>query len=275
MRNYNQLPSLSRVYAGADAVLECPIGPTYNRIDFECSGTALDVSHIGKIEVRIDGTPVHEYKDLTRLIDFNGYYNRGTETVALWSIYFNRLEMEGLIYKRLPGLGTLDVRTLDVQIHLNAGFPADGQIVAYADTHEGEPLGVFIKVREFAYASAVSGDVEVDKIPRGPRIVAAHFFKSDIDRVKLKASTANSPNREYIDATKAALEHGQKRARPVARVPITAKATHVDHCLEGDMAQSLVTAGFTDMRYRLTLGTAGAVDIVVEYLDMFDGQASV
>ena len=257
-----KLPSLSNVAAGADATLECPLGPTYTKITVSASGTGLTAAHIGKIEVRINGKVVMEFRDLQRLIDLNSYYGRPADSANQFTIYFDRPEASDLPFKRLAGIGTQDIQTFDVRISIDAAAPSDLTMEAWAEVREPMTLGPVVKVREFPFSSSVAGEVDIDKIPRGPRIVAIHLFKSDVNNVVLEADSV-----KVIDASKTVLETLQKQAVPRARVPLTSKATHVDFVLEGDFAQALVTKALRDMRLKTTLGTSGSMDIVVEYLD--------
>jgi hypothetical protein len=55
MKKISKLPSISRVTPGSVATLEIPLGPTYEKIIFDGSGTGLAISHIKRICVLIDG----------------------------------------------------------------------------------------------------------------------------------------------------------------------------------------------------------------------------
>lgn len=271
-RKMLKLPSMSRVVAGSKAVLELPIGPTYRRLIFVATAAAgLDITDFGRMDVLIDGKVVQTFKDATRLKAMNDYYARGADSYAAarceFAIHFERAELHDLAYRRAPGIGTIDVQTFNVEIQLAAGAPADIAMVAYAEIDPTpQPLGVFFKVREYAYNSSVAGQVEIDKLPKGAWYSAIHLFKADISNVELEANQAKA-----IDATKAILERIQKEASPKARVPQTASATHIDFITDGDLAQSLRTDLLNDFRIKPTLDTAGAVDIVAETLDTLQG----
>jgi hypothetical protein len=266
-RKIIKLPSLSRVVAGSVATLEMPVGPTYRRLIFTCTGTSLDVTDIGRIDVLIDGKVVQTFKDLQRLWDINGYYKRGTDTAAQFALHFERAELLDAVYRRAPGIGTADISTFHIELTLPAGAPADMTITAHAEVDPTpQPLGVFFKVREYPYASSVSGEVEVDKLPRGPWYSVIHLFKADVNSVEVTANQV-----KIIEATKAVLERTEKEASPVVRVPVTAKATHIDLITDGDLAQSLRTDLLQDFRVKMNLGTSGSVDIVTETLDTLAG----
>lgn len=268
MKKIQKLPSLSRVTPGATATLEFPIGPTYERVIFNVTAAAsLDAADIGRVRVLVDGKEVQTFANLQRLIDINGYWGRGADSVAAtliqFALHFNRAEFENNVYRQAPGFGTADVQTMHMEIDIASGAPADIKIDAYALTNPvRQNLGAFYRIREFSFSSAVAGQVEMDKLPRGPWYSAIHLFKSDISAVELTANDV-----KIVDATKSTLERFQKESSPKARVPVTAKATHIDFVIEGDIMDSLPTAGLQDFRVKPTLATSGSVDIVTETVD--------
>ena len=268
MKKINKLPSLSRVTPGSKATLEIPLGPTYERIVFSVSAASgLDAGDIGRIDVLINGQVKQTYKNLQRLIDINGYYNREADSVSgtamEFALHFNRAELVDSMWRQAPGIGTADIQTMHIELEIASGAPSDIAITAHAQVNPArQPLGVFFNVKEFPASSATSGEFEVDKLPRGPWYSAVHLFKSDITAVQVEANGV-----KLVDATKAILERLQKGSAPKARVPVTAKATHIDFITEGDLLDSLPTAGLQDWRIKMTLGTSGAVDVVTETLD--------
>ncbi len=271
-RKIIKLPSMSRVTPGSIATLELPIGPTYRRVFFVvAAASGLDTADIGRIDVLINGKVVQTYKDHARLVALNGYYNRAADsisgTAAEFALHFERAELLDAVYRRAPGIGTADVQTFHIEMAIAAGAPASITMTAYAEVDpQPQPLGVFFKVREYPFSSAVSGDVEIDKLPRGPWYSVVHLFKSDVNSVEVTANQV-----KILEATKSIMERTQKEASPVKRVPITASATHIDLITDGDLAQSLRTADLQDFRVKMNLGTSGSVDIVTETLDTLGG----
>lgn len=265
------MPSISRVAAGSVATLEYPLGPTYLKTIITAGGTGLAIADFGRINLKIDGQVVMTWKDLQRLMDMNIFWARGTDTVNEFAIHFFRRELMNIIAQRAPGLGTADVQTMVLEIELLSTAPADVTLTAHSELDPTrQPLGVFVKIKEFPYSSAVSGDVEIDKLLKGPWYAAAHLFKADISKVVVEMDEGQGPVK-WVDATKAILERNQKEAAPRARVPVTAKATHIDFLTEGDLYKALKTDKATDLRIKMTLDTAGAVDIITETLDILGG----
>lgn len=267
-RKIIKLPSMSRVVAGSKATLELPIRPTYRRVFFVVTaGAGLDITDIGRMDVLIDGKVIQTYKDATRLKAINDYFGRAADswaaTAAQFALHFERAELMDSVLRRAPGIGTADVQTFHIELDIAAAAPADIAITAYAEIDpEPQPLGVFFKVREYPFNSSVTGQVEIDKLPRKGWYSVIHLFKSDISHVEVEANQVKA-----IDATKGILERSQKEASPVKRVPQTATATHIDFITDGDLTQSLRTDLLNDFRLKVTLDTVGAVDIVAETFD--------
>lgn len=267
-RKIIQLPSMSRVVPGSKAVLELPIGPTYRRVFFVATAAAaLDITDFGRTDVLIDGKVVQTYKNATRLKALNDYYQRAADTFtatrAEFAIHFERAELVDVVYRRAPGIGTADVQTFNIEVDIPATAPADIAMVAFAEIDPTpQKLGVFYKVREYSFSSAVAGEVEIDKLPKGAWYSVLHLFKADVSQIEVEANQAKA-----IYATKAILERTQKEASPIKRVPQTASATHIDFITDGDLSQSLRTDLLNDFRIKATLDTAGAMDIVAETFD--------
>lgn len=268
MKKIVRLPSLSRVSAGSKATLELPLGNTYERIIFTASAAAgFDAGDIGRIDVLINGNVVQTYKNLQRLIDLNGFYNRDADSVSAtggqFALHFTRAELVDSLWRKAPGFGTQDVQTFHIEMEIASGAPNDLAITAHAQVDPvRQPLGAFFRIREFPVSNATAGVLEADKLPRGAWYSAIHLFKADISAVELVAGDV-----KIVDATKAILERLQKGASPEKRVPVTAKATHIDLITDGNLLDSLPTAGLSDFRVKMTLDTSGAVDIVTETLD--------
>jgi len=263
MRKTTKLPSISNVGAGLTATLNCPLGLTYDRITFGYTGTSVTRAMLKNIQVLINGKPVQIYKDGDELSNINDYYGRPANS-GFVTLYFVRPELDNVQQQRLTAIGTLDVQTLSVNVDIDASAPGDFALTATAVQSEPQRLGVITKVKAFPMSSAVSGEIEIDNIPVGPRIQAIHLFKSDISKLEVEMDGV-----KVYEASKTLGEVIQKEH---SRVPVTASATHFDTQLENDNTQAMVTNNVQDFRLRPTLDTSGAVRIVVEY---FDGLAGI
>lgn len=269
-----RMPSLSRVSPGAKATLEIPIGPTYYKLKFTATAAAgLDVTDIEKIEVLFNGKAKMTFTNLQRLMDHNTFFARGADPVTgdtqiEFTIHFFRAEMFDIVYRRAPGIGTADLTSAHVELQLAAAAPADIDLKCEAVIDPiPQPIGVFVAISEYPFSSAVAGEVEIDKLFKGPYYAAIHLYKSDVSSVKVVGKTKAGNDETYIDHDKQSLEKDQKEASPKVRVPLTAKATHIDFLTDGDLANALYTGDLSDFRVKMVLDTAGAVDVVTETLD--------
>lgn len=260
------LPSVSRVSPSSVAFVEVPIGVTYENFNFVMSGTGLAASMVDNVKLIANGQELQTFLNLQQLIDLNAFHGRATDTAADWCLHFKNDDYLNLDEKLMQGLGTLGLQTLVIEISLNATWPANGTITAYANIDtKSEPLGAFNRIRQTVLNASAAGDIEFDKLIRGGAIYnQIHFFKADITKVVLEADSV-----KVVDATKGVLERQQKNVRPFARVPQTAKATHLDFIQNGFYGDAFRTDGMNDLRVRLTVGSAGAIQIVTEQLDVF------
>lgn len=261
-----RLPSISRVGANSRAILELPIGPTYKRIVLAGSAAAgLAIAQIGRIDVNVNAKTIQTYKNAQRLFDLNAFYKRGADTISATAcefvLHFERSELHSLADRRGPGLGTADVATFTIELDLGA-VPADFTLKAYAEIDPlPQPLGLFTRIREFPFNAPAAGIVEMDKFPRSGLYQAIHMQKNDISLVEVEAN-----GNKLVDATTAVLHRVAMEGSPVKRTPV-AGYTHLDMATDGDLFQSIRADVLGDFRLKMTVGSAGAFDIVTETLD--------
>jgi len=269
MRKTIKMPSMANVGAGQTATLNCPVGLTYDVISLEYSGkkangtTDITLDDLQNIEVRVNGKTIQQFADGLELDQINQYHGRGAAD-GIINIWFVRPEMATLTDQRLTALGTRDVQTLSVHID---GESTLTSLALSAKAVQSEPqlMGAITKIKAFPASFAVSGEVEIDNLPRsgGVMIGVIHLFKADISNVEVEVNSIKA-----FDSSKAYSEEMQVR---YGKTPQTAKATHIDFMLEGDLKQALDTRGVQDFRIRPVLDTSGAVRTVVEYIDGFAG----
>ncbi|NIB44723.1 hypothetical protein HBA55_34405 [Pseudomaricurvus alkylphenolicus] len=250
------LNSFTTVAAGADTSLTLPVGGnTYERIMLEYSGVTL--AQLQNLEVRLNGDPIQHFKTALQLEEINDFWGR-PKTSGIITIWAIRPEMMNAQQRRMTAWGTQNVQTLSIHLDIDAAA-ASPSLKAHAIVSAPRPMIFVTKVKQFSDNSAVSGKVDIDNIPRGPRIYAIHLFKSDISDVEIEMD-----NVKFYDSTKTLSEAIQKEN---GRVPVTAKATHIDFIGDNDVGNALITANARDFRLKPTLDTSGLTDICVEYLD--------
>ncbi|CZF79471.1 major capsid protein P2 [Grimontia marina] len=262
MRLTHKLPSFSNVVAGATATLELPLGLAYHMLLLEFSGMAL--AQMKNIRLEVNGKVVQKWKDGERLNSLNKHYKRGTATASSLPIWFIRPEMDDPAQQRVFAVGTSDVQTLTLLIDIADDATAP-KLTGHAIKGNQSPLGIITKVKTFPVSFATAGEQEIDNLPlpRGARIASVHLYSPDVTRCELDM---NGLRVFEMDKTLAA-----KIQTDYARDPQSSHKMSLDFMLEGDMSQALVLEGVQDFRIRPTLANPGAVDVVVEYLDQYQG----
>lgn len=265
MRLLKQLTNIQNAAAGSHMQIICPVRGTYDKITLFYGGTAPADTDFVNLQVKCNGEAIWDFAtmaDLRSLNKYYGYHDAAGE-ITFW---FNRQHMREHADQRIFGIGTLDLDTFTIEADIDPTAPADLTVTAQAWVSDQQPLGVFTRIRKTAYNSAVSGQVDVDKIPVGKgRILAMHLKKADISDVEV-----------YVDDAKvyeASKDQGEREQDDYGRVPQTAAFTHVDWVLDDDSAQAIVTElsdpnrKAIDFLVKPTLDTSGAVTIYTEYLD--------
>lgn len=260
MKRVVKLPSVANVAAGSSCSVNLPVGPTYEEIIIAV--TNITNVQLSNLELRVNGKPVQRFKDLAELDAINQFYGRGAAANGIYKLHLARPEMQSVEQQMLTALGTADVATVTLHGDINAAC-VNPAIVCYARQSPGQALGLITKVKRFPFSSAVSGAVDIDNLPRpGSRIAAIHLVKSDITACEVDVDSIrvyDMPRSVAVELAKAYLRTFQ------------ANYMHIDFIPNGNIFEALRTEGVQDLRVRPTLGTSGAVDIIVEYLDALEG----
>lgn len=260
-----KVPDVRNVAAGGTATINLPVGWSYESITLNYSGSgALTRAQIENIELLANGKPIMYFGNGDELDAINDFYGRA-DTAGFLTLHFRRREFDSLAMDRVCRLGTSDVSTLQLRFNINAAATTPA-VAAHARVEDrAEPMGLICKVKRFTYNSGSGTTLEVPDLPKGPRIIAIHWKKSDVSNVEIEVNGVR-----VKDEAKTLAEVYQKED---GRAPVTAGYTHTDFVSDGDIFGALVTdpAIVKDLRARLTLGAGGAVVALVEYLDGFEG----
>lgn len=259
MPRITEIPGVSNVAAGATFTVEAPVGRTYHRIGLEL--TNILAAQLTNLTIEVNGKSIQTFADMAEMKSINDFYTRDDDSAnGLYWIYFTRPELNEDT-RELTALGTADVDTLTISGDLDAAVVAPA-IKCHAEFSAGTPMGLITKIKRFP-VTLTAGVNEIDKLPRGPRIMALHMKLADITDVEVEADGVKT-----YDASKTVGESIQKM---YDRTPQSAAFTHVDFVADGDIAGALVTAGLQDFRVRPTSTAGGNQVAIVEYLDAFAG----
>lgn len=264
MRITKKMPSIANVVAGSTATLNIPVGRTIDSLTLAYAGAGL--AEMENIKVIVDGKTIQEYPDGTFIEKMNKYYGLADDAGYL-TLHFVRPEMANILQRRFTGLGTANIQSLQVSFDIDAAA-TNPVVSATAIQSEPSSLGSILKVKRFPMGNTPQGLSEMDKIVKGPTIRAIHIF--DVDGAADTKPTSLEVEMDSVkvfEATAAIAEQLQKKH---GRTPQTG-IYHCEFTQEGDFGQALVTAKAQDLRIRPTLGAAGAIDVMVEYIDNFQG----
>ena len=262
MRNLVRLPTIQNVAAGQHCVLSCPIGPTYDFIQFKVTNvTAADLKNF---KIMAGGRTVSNVSSFQIIEDLNTFYERDTQSGWLTLWFYRPEEQEE--QRAFTSFGTVGIQSLTIEWDLDGGVTSPA-IEAWAMTREPQPTNAITKIREYPVTFATSGFQQIDNIPRGPAIRAIHLKKADVSQVEFEINTGAGPFK-LIEGPKALLETAQKQHD---RTPVTASYTHLDFNLTGRPSGYLLTKSLVDMRVKPTIDTSGALTAVVEYIDVLGG----
>lgn len=276
MKIRKKLPSIYGVSAGNTASLDLPLGKTYESITLEYSGVTLE--QLKNIRVVLNGKTIQEYVSGARLAAFNKFYGLD-DNAGYLTLHFVRPEMANLKQRHFTAIPTGKNTRIKVanelkpiesfQLYFDVDAAAANPVViAHASQSLVKPdfLGQFIKVKRYVHGANTVGQFEIDKIVRGPAIRAIHMIDSDDtnDTTPTKLEIEMDSYIPYEASRALAIEDQPERS-------MQAGMYSVDFAHNGDFGECLLTADAQDFRVRPTIAETGKLDVVVEYLDTFDG----
>lgn len=268
MKVTRQLKSFSGVAAGQTATLDCQIGASYHQILIAYSGVTL--AQMEAIRVVANGVVIHRYTSGTQLDNHNQHQGRAA-AAGILVIDFERYGLKTRAAKEITALGTgapfdaknnpTPITTLSVEIDIAAAAAAPA-LSAKAVQSGSAPTGLIKKVKQFSYNAAAIGEMQVADLPRGDLINQVRFESSDADAVKVLTN-----NVEVFTRTKAENDLMQSDG---VRAPVAGSFVF-DLTEAGDGQEGLVTRGLNDLRFNVTMGAAGQVPVMVEYIGGLNG----
>lgn len=259
MKRTIKLPSFEGVGAGQQATLRLPIGWTYEQLVIVYSGVTL--AQMTGLRIKGNGQTFQDYRGAERLDLINQYHGRAAAN-GLLVVDFTRSGLRTRQGEELTGIGTgvpskdgsLELATLALEIDI-AGAAANPALECFAIQGPPTPLGMIKHVREFGYNASASGEFEISDIPKGHLFNTVHFLSGDVEKLKIERD-----NRIAFERTDAVNRLMQADG---VRVP-QANVFTFDPTEGGNGGEVLKTAGVFDLRFRLQMGAASSVPVVVE-----------
>jgi hypothetical protein len=265
MKSLKLLPTIANVSAGNTVTVGLPVGNVYESIVLYY--TNATPAQLKNIKLEVNGRMISEFADGERLVSIDKHYNRAQTANAL-TFHFNRPELHQLNDKRFFGLDTSrsqGISTANISIDIDSDA-TDITLQAYAVVVQSVPNvpNYLTKVRRFIVPVSGAGQFDIDNIPRpiGASISAIHLYKDDITKAELLVDNVNwhdVPASVAVDMQKAN-----------GRAPESGDSSVIDLILDGDIKHALpLTQKISDFRLRCTAGSAGQVEVMVEYVDLY------
>lgn len=275
MKSLKKLPTIANVSAGNTVSINLPVGNTYEQVVLYRKGVTDE--QLKNVSLEVNGRTVSEWPSAARLVSMDKHFSREQTTDAV-VFHFNRPELHQLGDRRFFGLDTNQsqgIQTAIIKIDIDAAAAAP-ELEAFALVSQsvaGAP-NYLTKVRRFIVPVSAAGQFDIDNIPRplGSSIGAIHLYMPDTaedadDNCQITKAEllVDNVNWHDIDASKAA-----NFQKSFGRTPQVAESTVIDNVLEGDIRHALaITPDIQDFRLRCEAASAGQVEVMVEYIDMW------
>ncbi|MBU2871974.1 major capsid protein P2 [Colwellia sp. E2M01] len=284
MKSLKQLPTIANVAAGNNVSIMLPVGNTYEAIHLHYSG--VTAAQLKNIKIEANNRLISEYPSGTRLISMDSHYSR-TQKSGVLIFNFNRPELHKLGDTRFFGFDTnrsQGITTANISIEIDAAASAP-VLTAYAQTVQsvqGVP-NYLTKVRRMFVNVSAAGTFEIDNIPKpvGASIAAIHLYMPDVGdensdglcEITKAELLVDNTNWHDLSASKAAVFQQLN-----GRTPQVSDSTVIDLILDGDVQHALPLSykdssgnqlPIQDMRLRCEAASAGQVELMVEYIDVW------
>lgn len=263
-----KMPSFVSVAAGSTASVTIPRGPTYRAFHLHCLNSPAAASEaemkagITAVRLKVNGVTRFEGSATDLLDPLSAYY--GIATVAgVLSIHLALPWLRTITGEDNLAWGTSDVDTLTMEVDLDAASDVDAMTL-YAEVDPvSQPLGLIREVHKIIVAPSATGTFETPDLPRRQgALMALHF-----DVTGAAAATAVEI---YADQVRM-FDLAEVVSRAMLgyrgeRVPQT-DYLHVDMIRLNRLDDAFPLANLSDFRCKLTVGTAGAIPIIMETLN--------
>ena len=260
-----RLPGIEGASAGNTAVLRIPRGRTYKQIFMEYSGVTL--AQMNEIRVVMNGDVRARFKGADFLDKYNQFEGRAAAAGSI-ALDFERYNLRTKDAEEITALGTGDpqdptpITSLSLEIDIDAAA-AGPQFTFTARTQPASQLGLFKAVKNFVYNPTATGEYDIVDLPLGPVMNRIVLQNTNITRVQIERDDVI-----IFDRSKAL--NAQIQADGV-RVPDSDWFV-IDPTEIGNGSSGIITAGVQSFNVKITLSTAGAVPVLVEYLDSLAGE---
>lgn len=247
-----RLNGFNGVAWGSKASVALPAGPTYTEIHLE---TSLTAAQIRRVNVVLNGDTIVTVSgaDLVMMEKYKGHHVQA----GIFVIPFTNPTAKNQIGANFGGLVTLQGENITLEVETAEGSGALS-LSGFAYTTEAQARRVWEpNIKTHIFQANSTGLNDYPSFPGSNQVFLRRaYFKGDLSRLILERDGTT-----LFDATKGVYEFQQTR---VGRVP-QGGVFAFDPTLYGyEMADVLNTGKVSEFVFRMDLGTAAAVPILVE-----------
>lgn len=263
-RRLFKLPTVGGLAAGQTAVIECPLGRTYERflITMNTGAVPADVleanwgANITEIRVKVDGeTKIQAKADHLVVINkFKGHsHDAGVLPVFLSQPWMRTINGEdAFAYGTAQGM---DNMTIEVDIPTGVVI---NSFEVYAIQSDPMPFQSHYRLVQMTKTVSATGEIEISSIPRGPFVTTGiHLNSADIEQARVFRN-----DDRFYDTSKIARNQNLRISKKVPQ----AGFTHLDFVADNRLLEA-VEMDAADFRLKLNFTVApGSMPIYVESL---------
>lgn len=279
MSNQIVVSTFTKLNAGKKVTIDLDLGWKYLAVHIK--RTNFTAAQALNYKLKINGKVRQELESLQVMEDMNTHYNR-PQVAGFTTLFFSRPELADSEDRDATGLGTRDIRTLQIEFVLDAAVVSPDMAVV-ADVTSNELLGWINHIESADIDILKVGKNVISKMPVGNGNVFSYFLgkaTQDITDIVLKRTVDGDKN-NVLESTKEFLEVEQKQAAMRPRVPVTATYTVVDFTTKGIPEDALQTdtldipgkglLKIDRVAMDITVGTIEPLTVITESVGPFNG----
>jgi len=193
----------------------------------------------------------------TQLRMLNDYYGL-TSTAGYYSLPLSCAHVPELARRLQTGLATFPGDNLVIEVKIAAGA-TNPTLEAFAEVRNNPGVRPFVRrFMPYTIQASAAGGVEFTSFDKGPRVIAAHFSKSDISEVKIERDKQVLFEMD-ADANKFVLKRE-------GRMP-QANYFHIDPTrVDYPIDESMVTKS-ASLAFKLNVDSGGSIPVLFDVLD--------
>lgn len=236
-----KVTTYNALVVGKKVTIDLDLG--YKYLAVQIKRTNFTAAQATNYALKVNGKIVQSPGALSVMEDLNTHYNR-PQTAGVTTLFFNRPELVNFLDRDFTGIGTQDIKTLQIEFILDASIGAAVPAIdVVAEVVQNEPIGHVTFLETSDIAMLAIGKNVIPRMPEGKGSVLNYFMgKTTMDITDLVMTrVVNGSKATIIDSSKEFLEIEQAQAAMRPRVPVTASYTAIDFFTDGLLTSALRT----------------------------------